>query len=708
MESISEAGFFDSGYGIICRGLLVIDVDEKNGGVDSFAKLCHEIPEISSSGWIVKTGSGGGSRHLFFSGVDESSPLMTNVSKFPGIDFRSGSSFVVGSGSKHKSGNNYVTVFGGPSDIESPPQALLDMLRKPERHRAEYDGRSIDVSHGDIADMLAHISPDVDYDTWIRIGMAVHHGTGGSGFSVWDDWSGRGEKYDAKNMDSHWHSFGRSANPVTLGTLIHHAEQGGWQWPVDLGDMEANADWLDNPMPKDAPKDFGGLPCDVSGVDIKRPPGFTGKVAAYIGSLPRFPRDHIAVGAALYALGCVYSLHYTSTSRAVPNLLVFSVAGSRTGKESIEQGVIDVIRAAGMSDALAGKFKSEQEIVNNLVRNQASFHVIDEIGLELQKLKNAMQRGGTPYLEGVVSMVMSAFGKANGILPLTGDKKEEIRQAIIKRIAQLNKQADEGKQVSHLVAEAEQSLGRIKEGLPRPILAVYGGTTPVTFDDLLDFQNGTNGFIGRSLIFTEHETVPTPRIGHITPSMPEDVRQTILMLSTGGHSHEKSRIEHYGPRTVIPDTKEAAELLRDVALWFHSRAVSEKSSSGLESLYLGAYELVEKVSLILAVPEGVRTYEDVRWAFRRVQVDCEMKIRSITSNDRAKDSPALALAARILNLCSGTDGETEGVIINRCRGKKKDDILGVIAKLVEQGRLRKEVSTGRGRPSVRYFESASA
>ena len=144
--------------------------------------------------------------------------------------FRSSSGFVVGPGSLHASGNRYKAVVGTPEDIDAAPQALIDLLRKPERHRAEINGQHVDVSHADLADMLKHIDPDTDHETWIRSGMAVHHATGGTGFDVWDKWSGGGTKYPGRDaLEKRWHSFGKSANPVTLGTLVHYAEQGGWQ-----------------------------------------------------------------------------------------------------------------------------------------------------------------------------------------------------------------------------------------------------------------------------------------------------------------------------------------------------------------------------------------------------------------------------------------------------------------------------------------------
>ena len=117
---------------------------------------------------------------------------------------------------------------------------------------------------------------------------------------------------------------------------------------------------------------------------------------------------------------------------------------------------------------------------------------------------------------------------------------------------------------------------------------------------------------------------------------------------------------------------------------------------------MGSYELIEKVSLVLAVSEGVRTVEHVRWAFALVKRDIEQKIRSIMSNDLDKAAPVDALAARVLNICGGEDGETISVIAQRCRGKRKEDVVAVVARLAEAGRLEKIQKKWSGRVSERF------
>ena len=704
IEAMEDAGHFDSGYGVLCRGLLVVDVDARNGGVASWTKLAERVPSLAGAGLIVETGSGGGSRHLYFRAPEPAIAMLQHHPDYPGLDFKT-SGFVVGPGSRHKSGTRYSVAHGTPDDIEAAPQELVDMLRKPERHRAEFDGRVVDVSHQDIADMLAPIDPDCDYDTWIRIGMSVHHATGGTGLDVWDCWSQRGEKYDGKGMDSHWHSFGRCANPVTLGTLVHHAESAGWQMPVTFTPEQSgiNFDTADEPTPD-------GLPFDISGVDLTAPPGFAGDLARWIEDQSRRPRKRLAVAGALSALGNVAGLRYTDDRDGVTcNLFTFCVAGSRTGKEAIQQAVATIHRAAGLAGATHGAIKSEQEIVRNLTRHQAALYVIDEIGIFLQKVKNAQRSGGAAYLDGVIGMLMAAYSKADGFMLLTGDAKDDLRGVLTKEAAQLQKRLDDGDNAAWLgrrLAQVSTALEGLDNGLERPFLSLIGFTTPVTFDELVDYQSATNGFIGRALMFNERETAPRSKRRFRKRAMSDGMAATLAQIFSAGEydmQEAGGRVEFYGKRTAIPTDARAHDMLDAALDWFEDQADAHKGRTGLEALYLGAYELVSKVSLVLSTREGLRTAEHVRWAFALVRRDLEEKARLVTANDREKDAPKLALQARIANIIDG-DGETSGVIFNRLRKNKRQDVQAVLDKMIADGlALKEERQHPKNKSKVQIF-----
>ena len=696
IETMRETGQFDSGFGVLCRGLLVIDVDARNGGVQSFAKLSAKVPEIAGASLIVETGSGGGSRHLYFL-APEGTALLQHLPDYPGLDFKS-SGYVVGPGSRHASGGVYTLAYGGPDDIDAAPASLVALLARPERHRAEYDGRAVDVSHGDIEGMLAHVSPDCGYDTWIRIGMAIHHATGGTGQALWDKWSSGGDKYDASRMDSHWHSFGRSSNPVTLGTLVHHAEEGGWQVPVEFGGIQdEDIEGGQGGVHRGSDTPLEGVPFSTIGVDLTCPPGYVGRVAEWIEAQSRRPRRRLAVAGALAAIGNIAGMRYTDDIDGVTsNLFTFCVAGSRTGKEAIQQAVAEIHRAAGCAAATHGAIKSEQEIIKNLTRHQAAFYVIDEIGIFLQKIRNAQQRGGAIYLDGVIGMLMSAYSKADGFMLLTGDMKEEVRTHLVRELAAIKRRIEESDGGSTIGLEArqrdlERALSGLDNGLERPFLSLLGFTTPVTFDDLVDYQSATNGFIGRSLIFQERDTAPRTKPKFCKARMHPQMTMTLARIYNAGEYDMSAdaegggaRVEYYGERTRIPTDPRAADMLGAALEWFEDEAISHKTRSGLEALYLGAYEIVSKVSLILAIPEGRRTAEHVRWAFALVRQDIESKARLVVANDRQKDAPKTALMARLAGLIEG-DGETIGVIFNRLRKHKREDVEKCLDEMVKSG-----------------------
>ena len=677
IETKELSGQLDTGYGVLVRGLLVIDVDARNGGVDSFQKLSNDFPEIEKAGLIVNTGSGGGSQHLYFS-LPEGLALLQKHPDYPGIDFKS-SGYVVGPGSMHASGNRYEVAYGSVEDIEPAPQELVDLLRKPERHRADLgNGTSMDVSHGDLAGMLNHVDPDTDHETWIRCGMAVHHASGGTGFDVWDQWSARGIKYPGRQaLEKRWHSFGKAANPVTQGTLQHFAAAAGWVAQVTF---EPTAEL--EILPTD--------PLDISHINLKRPPGFVGEVAAWIEDQSYRPREHLAVAGALTAVGNIVGLRYTDDLNGVTtNLFTFCVAGSGTGKEPIQQAVAAVLRAARIQQAVHGSIKSEQEIIRNLVDHQAAFYVIDEIGFFLKKVRNAQLKGGASYLEGVIGALMSAYSKANGFMLLTGDMKKEIRKALKGELQQLEKQENPSPAILSRIDAVRRSMETLDFGLDRPFLSLAGFTTPETFDELVDFYNATNGFIGRSLLFTERETVPRFKENFEKRPMPPSLKQSLEDLYAAGSFDMtgSDRVEFYDERIKIPTEANARELLKKIQRQFDQMADEHKAITGLEALPMRAYEQVAKVSLILAVPGGIRTEEHILWGYALVRRDVEEKMRLVTANERGKDNPALALRAKIINLTAGDEGELEGVILNRLRRYQKKDIQTCLSILAKEGLL---------------------
>jgi hypothetical protein len=75
----------------------------------------------------------------------------------------------------------------------------------------------------DIEVYLSDLDPSVGRDEWIKVGMALHHETGGEGFDLWNDWSSDGHQYPGDEaLRLQWDSFDRrdpNARQITMRTV---------------------------------------------------------------------------------------------------------------------------------------------------------------------------------------------------------------------------------------------------------------------------------------------------------------------------------------------------------------------------------------------------------------------------------------------------------------------------------------------------------
>ena len=79
---------------------------------------------------------------------------------------------------------------------------------------------------------LQHVSPDIDYHEWIKIGQAIHCQFNGSaeGLVLWDAWSASGKAYQGSDdLHKHYRSFRSSG--ISFRTVLRKAMDAGWKRP---------------------------------------------------------------------------------------------------------------------------------------------------------------------------------------------------------------------------------------------------------------------------------------------------------------------------------------------------------------------------------------------------------------------------------------------------------------------------------------------
>ncbi len=230
---------FTRGHNIGIRGRpqdLIIDIDPKNGGEESFAMLQWEVDDDFSRYPYTITGSGG--RHLFMSKPPDGR-WRWHLKGYPGIDFQGLGRYVVAPGSIHPdTGKPYTfhvpnlsvaDVFAKTPLLKPAPPKLLDLLRKPERVRTDERGSGLVTPDG-LAMLLSELDPadfgagGEHHDEWLDLAMGAHFATAGEGMEEWLNWCAGDERYgdEARVINAYrWDSFSDNREDgVTFRTLL--------------------------------------------------------------------------------------------------------------------------------------------------------------------------------------------------------------------------------------------------------------------------------------------------------------------------------------------------------------------------------------------------------------------------------------------------------------------------------------------------------
>jgi hypothetical protein len=221
--------------GMVCgqiSGAVRIDTDGEAGTQLLHAWSQSDLPET----WMFQSPANG--RQRLYAWPHET-PCKTVTQAAPGShnELR-----LIGNGhqtvlppSRHPAGGQYTWLPGySPMDRTLAP-APAWLIARMQGHARE---TTVPASHGPAdpdlvkAALAALPNDDVDYDTWLAIGMALHSTGEAWAEALWTTWSQQSTKYREKKQHKSWESFDANGG-VTLGTLFHLAKEAGWRSPVE-------------------------------------------------------------------------------------------------------------------------------------------------------------------------------------------------------------------------------------------------------------------------------------------------------------------------------------------------------------------------------------------------------------------------------------------------------------------------------------------
>lgn len=145
----------DANIGIVtgkASGLVVVDIDPRNGGDVSFTELCegYEVPNTL----CAKTGGGG--RHLVFSYPDDIEKVKGRSNALgDGVDVKADGGYIVAAPSVHYCGECYEWV-DGDAFVTPMPEWLRNLIIAPEKKGDK--GRYDEVTEGKRNDYLASVA----------------------------------------------------------------------------------------------------------------------------------------------------------------------------------------------------------------------------------------------------------------------------------------------------------------------------------------------------------------------------------------------------------------------------------------------------------------------------------------------------------------------------------------------------------------------
>lgn len=112
---------------------------------------------------------------------------------------------------------------------EAPSELLTFITQRPTVFKEQsFSFGQSGLSVSNIQSMLGVLNPDMDYESWLKVGMALH--AEGFGMALWDSWSAAGAKYKVGECQDKWRSFDGSGG-VSMGSLIHMAQDAGYHLP---------------------------------------------------------------------------------------------------------------------------------------------------------------------------------------------------------------------------------------------------------------------------------------------------------------------------------------------------------------------------------------------------------------------------------------------------------------------------------------------
>ncbi len=523
------------------------------------------------------------------------------------------------------------------------------------------------------------LNADLDYDSWVRIGMAIKGALGDDGWPLFEAWSASSTKNDVKTTAKGWRSF--APQRIGAGTVYKLALDNGWQPDSDLqlnGAIVINGHHPARAM-LNALETATQIKVDEAKTDSDPPPpkplpkgwdqvgGVIADMMTLMVTTAKRPQPVLALGASLCAIGALMGRKYRTESNTRSNLYVVGIAESGAGKNHSRMVINELFRKANLLQYLGGnKIASGAGFISAIQRQPSSLFQLDEFGMFLSA---AADRKRSPRYVCEILDLMTELYTTSGTTYFG-------------------------------VEYATNQNENAHRSIHQPCACIYGTTTPVHFWQALQTANTADGSLARFLIMQSENDFPdsNEHFGEIDP--PQSLIDQLRLIhdgggKLGGNLTDVGAVDEVAvaPR-VVPMAAEAKKRFKQLDHDLIERLRISRGS-GFTSILARIEENATKLALIRAVsrdPVDPQIVEaDAKWGIMFSQYCAELSIREASS--RVSENVAESFhkrAFQILHL-SGPGGLSKSEFTRKTQFLDHRQRDGVLRTLVEANLI--EVTT---------------
>lgn len=201
----------------------------------------------------------------------------------------------------------YENITGESPNREIEPES--DLLNYEAGDSDTFDEEWLDEET--VAEALDTINPNCSYDKWRNIGFALSdHFSGHTAERMFDEWSRGSSKYDDKAKDIIEDIANRDGTGITIGTLIHHAKEAGWEPTHHKPELDVISDEGRDEHPPQVPEgqtDGGTTAVDPSSGTVSLSSSFEDDVH---GAITAAENDDIQVKTARHLIARALNSHF--------------------------------------------------------------------------------------------------------------------------------------------------------------------------------------------------------------------------------------------------------------------------------------------------------------------------------------------------------------------------------------------------------------